>query len=85
MNDQIQTTMTTLATGAIQCCAIVLDSLTPEQQERVGGALQAGARLCIEITPIPAFERATLILVEHEGTRHTLGSLEVGRAPISTH
>lgn len=80
------TTMTNdfraLAMAALRIGGAMLETLTPEQQHAVDGALQGGARLSLEFGPLPDFDAAALVLVEREGKRHQLGSIAVSKGPI---
>ena len=57
--------------------ASLMEDMPATTQVALAEALEAGARLYIEFGPLPAFERATLILVEHEGRRTELGNVSI--------
>lgn len=67
------------AMAALQIGGTLLETLTPEQHNALDGALQAGARLTLEFGPMPAFERLALVLVEREGARHTVATVELNK------
>lgn len=77
MNDQFRD----FAMSALQIGASMLGTLTPERQHSIDGALQAGARLSLDFGPLPAFQRLQLVLVEREGARHTVATIELNKAP----
>lgn len=71
------------AVAALKVGATMLQGLRPEQHHALDGALQAGARLSLELTPLPAFERLDLVLVEHEGARRRVTSAVVAHGPYA--
>lgn len=67
------------ALSALQIGASMLGTLTAEQQHTIDGALQAGARLSLDFGPLPAFQRLQLVLIEREGARHTVATVELNK------
>lgn len=75
MNDRtLNEDFRAFAMAALKVASTMLQGLQPEQHHAIDGALQAGARLSLELTPLPAFERLDLVLVEHEGARRRITS-----------
>jgi len=77
----IENDFRTFAMAALKASATMLDSLTPEAQHGIDGALQGGARLELSFGPLPAFQTLALVLVEREGQRHTLCTFEASARP----
>jgi hypothetical protein len=77
-----ENTFRDLACAALKLSGEMLDALSPETQNGIEGALQGGARLTLEFGPLPAFESFRLVLVEREGRRHTVGSVNVNTGPL---
>lgn len=78
----VATDFRSLAAAALRVSGQMLDDLTPEAQQGIEGALQGGARLELAFGPLPAFERLSLVLVEREGRRHVLSSIDVLSGPL---
>lgn len=76
MND-ITDDFRAFAMAALKTSTTMLDSLSPEAQHGIDGALQGGARLELAFGPLPAFQTLALVLVEREGQRHTICTAEV--------
>jgi len=66
-----------LAAAALRLSGQMLEDLPPDARASTDMALRGGARAVLEFGPLPAFEYARLVLVEREGTRHTLSSVNV--------
>lgn len=66
-----------LATSAMKVAGRLLETLEPEAQDALNGALHAGARLTLEFGPLPAFEEFALVLVETEGMRTPVASVRL--------
>lgn len=69
------------AMAALKASGTLLDSLTPEAQHGIDGALQGGARLELSFGPLPTFRTLALVLVEREGQRHTVCTAQVNASP----
>ena len=82
MNDSLTQDFRALAMCALKTAGTMLDSLAPEAQHGIEGALQGGARLELAFGPLPAFETLALVLVEREGTRHTICTAKVNAPPL---
>ncbi len=65
------------AISALQLSTRMLEALTEEAQRAMTVAEKGGARLQLEFGPLPAFDWARLVLVEPEGRRHVLASVDV--------
>lgn len=77
-----ENTFRDLATAALKLSGEMLDALSPETQDGLNGALHGGAHLSLEFGPLPRFERLSLVLVEREGRRHTVGIVNVNTGPL---
>ena len=83
MNDlQTDDTFATLARAGLRIASLMLTRLEPEVQDRLNGALHGGAKLLLEFGPLPAFEHLQLTLVEVEGSRHPVASVQLNRATV---
>lgn len=67
------------ATASLRIGATMLEALTAEQRDQIDGAMQAGARLALELSPLPAFEHLQLMLVEREGARHVVATVALNK------
>lgn len=65
------------AIAGMRIGAVMLRDATETNLELLDSALRAGARLSVELTPLPAIERATLVLTEVEGNRHEVASIAI--------
>lgn len=72
----------TLARAGLRISALMLEQLSPEVHDSVNGALQGGARLVLEFGPLPAFEHLQLTLLEREGARHPIASVQLNTATL---
>ena len=70
-----------LAAAALRLSGQMLEDLPPDARASTDMALRGGARAVLEFGPLPAFEFARLVLVEREGTRHELASLNIRTGP----
>jgi len=66
-----------LAAAALRLSGQMLENLPPPARVAADMAVRGGARAVLEFGPLPAFEFARLVLVEREGTRHELASVNV--------
>ena len=73
----IQDDFRSLAHASLRVGTALMSDMTDDQLAMIHEAMKGGAQLIIEFGPLPAFERAGLVLVEREGTRHSLGSFDV--------
>lgn len=65
------------AIAGMRVGAVMLNDATEKNLELLDRALRAGATLSVELTPLPAIERAVLMLTEAEGTRHQVACIEL--------
>ena len=75
-------TFRAFAMAGMSLGATMLDTLRPEQHSTIDRAIQAGARLSLELLPLPAFDRAQLVLTEAEGARHVIVVLTTNKGPL---
>lgn len=81
-DDTLAADLQALALAALRLTPRILAGATPEQLQLVDRAIAAGARLALEISPLPAFTGARLVLIEREGARHSLGEVAVSPPPV---
>jgi len=71
-----------LAKASLRVSGHLLSTLTDGQEETLERAFRSGAQLVLEFGPLPAFDKAALVLVEREGKRHEVMSLQVKTASV---
>lgn len=76
-NDTLLSDFADLAKASLRLSSRLLDALSPEQQTDLQQSVQCGAKLSLEFGPLPEFQRAQLVLTEHEGLRHIIGCAEL--------
>lgn len=72
-----------LAEAAIRAGAAMAEKLTPQALARLLHAERSGARVFLEVGPLPAIAKVTLHLVEPEGARHVVGSFSLSKPSIN--
>ncbi|MBT9486563.1 MAG: hypothetical protein IV093_03540 [Rubrivivax sp.] len=78
---ELESCFRNLAESALRCGTIMATSLEPAQMASVDYALRRGARLVLEFGPIPEFEAVRLVLVEREGARSIISTLQPRPGP----
>jgi len=83
MNDDTLTPdFRALAVACMRLAGEILKAQTPQAKNNIEGATAGGGRLFVEFGPLPDFEAVRLVLVEREGRRHELGSIQIKAGPV---
>lgn len=72
----------TIARAGLRIASLMFAKLDPEVHDSLNQAIQGGGRLVLEFGPLPAFEHLQLTLIEQEGRRHPIASVQLNRPTV---
>ncbi len=80
--ETLQAQFRAFALSGLQIGTTMVAALSPAERQMVERAIKAGAHLRLDFGPLPAFEHVHLMLIEREGARHGLASVNLNNGLV---